>query len=403
MILSDVFEAIERQKMKLESDDFEIEREMLSELPKLDNHALVVSGIRRGGKSTILKQFVRKSGEDFFFLNFEDVKFSQFSFQDYELLDIAIKESGHKILFFDEIQNAEKWELYVRQKLDEKYRVVITGSNSSLLSKELGTKLTGRHIQKELFPFSYSEFLKLKSLENNTENFSQYLFNGGFPEYIKTGNSDIVAQLVSDILYKDIAVRYGIRNVQALKQLFVYIASNAANFLSPSKLISVCQVKSPATVLEYISYLETSYLVCTIPTFSYSLKSQSLLPKKVYLSDNGIINVASLSFSKNLGALLENIVFVHFRRQENNDIYCFNDGTNECDFVINPNSAPYCVQVCYEMTVDNKNREIDGLFAAMNFFKTDKGIIITLNQKDIIIKDGKKVEVVPANEFLLGN
>ena len=168
MILSDVLEAVERQKMKLESDDFEIEREMLSELPKLDNHALVVSGIRRGGKSTILKQFVKKSGEDFFFLNFEDVKFSQFSFQDYELLDIAIKESGHKILFFDEIQNAEKWELYVRQKLDEKYRVVITGSNSSLLSRELGSKLTGRYIQKELFPFSYSEFLKLKLLENNT-------------------------------------------------------------------------------------------------------------------------------------------------------------------------------------------------------------------------------------------
>lgn len=401
MILSDVIEAVERQKMKLESNDFEVEREMLSDLPKLDNHALVVSGIRRCGKSTILKQFVNKIGEDFFFLNFEDVKFSQFSFQDYELLDIAIKKSGKKVLFFDEIQNAEKWELYVRQKLDEKYRVLITGSNSSLLSKELGTKLTGRHIQKELFPFSYSEFLKLKSLENNEDSFSQYLFNGGFPEYIKTGNSDIAAQLVSDILYKDIAIRYGIRNVKSLKQLFVYIASNVANFLSPSKLISVCQVKSPATVLEYISHLETSYLVCTVPTFSYSLKSQSLLPKKVYLTDNGIINIASLSFSKNLGALLENIVFIHFRRQENNEIYCFNDGTNECDFVINPNSAPICVQVCYEMTVDNKKREIDGLFAAMDFFKTGNGVIVTQKQRDVIIKNGKRAEVIPANEFLL--
>ena len=401
MVLSDVIESVERQKIKLEEDDYEVEREMLCDLPKLDAHALVVSGIRRCGKSTIIKQFVKKNGEDFFFLNFEDVKFAQFCAQDYELLDIAIKESGNKILFFDEIQNAEKWELYVRQKLDEKYRVVITGSNSSLLSKELGTKLTGRHIQKELFPFSYSEFLKLKSLENSEENFSQYLFNGGFPEYIKTGNSDIVAQLVSDILYKDIAVRFGVRNVQALKQLFVYLASNTANFLSPSKLTSVCRVKSPATVLEYLSYLETSYLVCTIPTFSYSLKSQSLLPKKIYLSDNGIINIASLSFSKNLGALLENIVFIHFRRRQDNEIYCFNDGNNECDFVINPNSAPICVQVCFEMNADNKHREIDGLFVAMNFFKTDNGAIVTLKQKDIVIKDGKKIAIIPANDFLL--
>ena len=108
-----------------------------------------------------------------------------------------------------------------------------------------------------------------------------------------------------------------------------------------------------------------------------------------------------MSFSKNLGALLENIVFIHFRRRQDSEIYCFNDGNNECDFVINPNSAPICVQICFEMNADNKHREIDGLFAAMNFFKTDNGAIVTLKQKDIVIKDGKKIAIIPANDFLL--
>ena len=128
----------------------------------------------------------------------------------------------------------------------------ITGSNASLLSKELGTKLTGRHISKELFPFSYIEYLRFKSLSPGETSFLAYLNDGGFPEYVKTGNGDILSALFDDILYRDIAVRYGVRDVASLKSLLLYLASNYGNLISANKLAGIISIKSPKTVLEYM-------------------------------------------------------------------------------------------------------------------------------------------------------
>jgi predicted AAA+ superfamily ATPase len=127
---------------------------MLPELPDIRSHALVVNGIRRCGKSTLLRQFVRKLGRPYFYLNFDDIRLAPFSRADYGLIDRAVADSGARLIFFDAVQSADCWELYVRQKLDEGFQVILTGSNASLLSRELGTRLTGRHISKELFPFS---------------------------------------------------------------------------------------------------------------------------------------------------------------------------------------------------------------------------------------------------------
>jgi len=404
MKLSEIQEVGASQKNALEQRELGLERQVLPGLPDIQSHALVVSGIRRCGKSTLLRQFVRKLDRPYFYLNFDDIRFASFSFADFVLVDRVIADSGARLIFFDEIQSADRWELYVRQKIDEGFQVVITGSNASLLSRELGSRLTGRHISKELFPFSYKEFCRFSGLDAGPESFANYLEKGGFPEFLKTGNTDILAQLQSDILYRDIAVRYGIRDATSLRRLFVYLVSNPAQLFSPSRLTGVAGVKSPTTVLEYISYFEAAYLLQLLPCFSWSVKAQSLAPKKAYVADTGFIKTGAVSFSSNYGALLENCVYTSIRLNADifgssnyDDIYYFT-GKNggECDFIVNTRENPSCIQVCWELTQDNQDREINGLLEAMDFFNLDYGTILTFNSEDIIQTAGKKIIVVPA-------
>jgi predicted AAA+ superfamily ATPase len=400
MKLSELRDIAKSQKARLEVLDTGLERDLLPSLPDIQSHALIISGIRRCGKSTLLRQFVKKSGRDYFYFIFDDLRLYDFSQADYQLLDILIAESGGRLLFFDEIQSAPRWELYIRQKLDEGFQVLLTGSNASLLSRELGSKLTGRHISKELFPFSYREYLHFTGQVAGSQSLDAYLLHGGFPEYLKTENTDIIIQLQRDILYRDIAVRYGLRDTSSLYRLFGFLVSNAARLVSPSRLTEITGVKSPSTVLEYFSYFEASYLIQLVPCFAWSLKAQSLSPKKLYISDLGIIRTGSLSFSPDFGALLENLVYTRLRTQ-GHDIFYFTDKTAECDFVVNPRSRDkvLCLQVCYELNPDNQDREIKGLMAALDSFNAAEGLIITGDTQDIIVKDGRKIPVVPAWEW----
>lgn len=163
-------------------------REKLQEIKIYEGFANIITGIRRCGKSTMLHQILSLVSGKSLFLNFEDPRLSAFETDDFRRLDSELKNRKIKNLFFDEIQMLENWELYVRQKLDENFRVIVTGSNAALLSKELGTKLTGRHLSTELFPFSYHEFLRFKKLKNNLNSITTYLKDGGFPEYLKQPN-----------------------------------------------------------------------------------------------------------------------------------------------------------------------------------------------------------------------
>jgi len=396
------------QKVMLERQEQGLIRRSLAELPDIKSHALVVCGIRRCGKSTLLRQFVQKLKRPYFYLNFDDIRLASFSHKDFALIDKVIVELGVKLIFFDEIQSAQKWELYVRHKLDEGFQVVITGSNASLLSRELGSRLTGRHLSRELFPFSYTEFCEFTGVNTGSQSLSKYIEKGGFPEYLKTGNTNILAQLQSDILYRDIAVRYGIRDASSLQRLFVYLVSNPAQLFSPSKLTSVVGVKSPTTVLEYISFFEAAYLIHLLPRFAWSVKAQNLAPKKVYIADTGLIKTGAVSFSGNLGALLENCVYNVLRAKAGSSalpsemgIYYFT-GKNggECDFIFSPHSNPSCIQVCWELTHDNQDREINGLLDAMEFFNLDYGTILTFDTEDIIKTEGKNIDVIPIWKYM---
>ena len=400
MILqSAISQVIETQKANLAQKDPGLKRDALATLPDLSAFALIVSGIRRCGKSTLLFQLLKERYPDALYLNFEDPRLYEFGPTDFARLDESIKASASNVLFFDEIQIIPEWERYVRQKLDEDYKLVITGSNPSLLSRELGTRLTGRHITKELFPFSYHEFCGFRGLSHDKSSLLSYLELGGFPEYLKQGIPEILNQLFEDILIRDIVVRYSLRDVKTLQRLAFYLLSNVSKLITGNRLKTLFEIGSTSTVMEYLSHLEYSYLFQFVPKFSYSLRKQIANPRKVYAIDTGLINVNSGSFSEDDGRKFENLVYLHLR-QKYREIYYFAE-KNECDFVIINNSKLVeAVQVCFELNPDNINRELDGIVEALTLFNADEGFIVTLDQTDRLEKNGKVIHVLPAYHYL---
>lgn len=374
---------------------------MLTELPtNLANHALIIAGIRRCGKSTLLGQLIKNKTEGYLFINFDTPLLYGFEMADFKVLDELIAKNNCKRLFFDEIQVVKGWELYIRQKLDEGFKVIVTGSNATLLSQELGTKLTGRHITKILYPFSFQEFNRFLKLNPDEAALLKYLDKGGFPDYVKTNNQDILTSLFEDILFRDIAVRFGVRDIQSLKRLLLYLVANVGNLVTANKLTQVLGIRSTATILEYFSYFEQTYLLSLMPKFSYSYRAQSVNPRKIYVLDNGLIGAVTPSYSKDSGRKLENAVYWKLR-QKNKTVNYFNETGFECDFVVTQNNeVEELIQVCYDLNHDNSVREERGLLEAMKFFNKESGTIVTMNQRDKILVDGRTIHVIPAFEFL---
>lgn len=397
-LLQEIAEAQKENLLKLKAG---LKRHQLDKMPDLTSHALIISGIRRCGKSTLLHQLIKDKYPDAFYLNFEDPRLYDLELNDFTRLDEVISEGESRELLFDEIQVVEGWERYVRQKLDEGFKTIITGSNASLLSSELGTKLTGRHITKELFPFSWKEFCEFKSAEFSGKSLMTYMETGGFPEYVKSENDDVLHQLFEDILVRDIAVRYGVRDVKTLQRLALYLISNVGNLVTGNKMRSLFGIGATSTVMEYFSYLEQTWLLHFIPKFSYSVRKQSINPRKVYAIDTGLVNVNSKSFSDDYGRILENLVYLHLRRKYK-QIYYFSE-KGECDFVaVEKEEAAEIVQVCYELNPDNLDRELNGLFEALVFFDKEEGLIITQKQNDRFERNGKVAKVVPCHQYFLG-
>jgi predicted AAA+ superfamily ATPase len=391
---------IDSQQNVFKAKITKVEREILSKISVIPGFANIIMGIRRCGKSTLMLQLLKKESDQLIYLNFEDIRLVGFDQSDFLRLEQVIKGKHTKILYFDEIQLVDKWEIFAHQLLNEGYQVFITGSNASLLSKELGTHLTGRHLSLELMPFSFNEFLAFHEEKPTSNNLSRYLKVGGMPEYVKYEEPQILMNLINDILFRDIAVRHGIRDVETLKKLTVYLISNIGRLVSANKLTDVFGIKSATTILEYFGYLSDSYLVEFLPIFSYSIKTQNRNPKKVYTLDNGIAETISLSFSEDEGRKLENLVYQHLRRK-GLEIYYFKD-KKECDFVVREkNSITHLIQVCYDLSMNNQQREINGLLEAMSYFDVSRGTIVTFDQKDEFIFDDKTIEVIPAHFWLM--
>ncbi len=401
--LSVLKQVADEQRLNIKLRDTGLLREKLADLPDITSRALVVSGVRQGGKSVLLSQWLTKKRQDAFYLHFEDFRLSDFEWSDFQSLDMVIRDSRKRVLFFEEIQVVASWELYVGKKLDEGFCVVCTNSNASWLNQAPGAKLAEKYISKELFPFSYREFLQYKVLKKGTHSLVQYLDQGGFPEYLKTGNPNVWSALFNDIIHRDIIVRHGVRDVSSLKRLVSYLMSHVGNLVTASKLKQILSIKTTVTVLEYFSYIEQTYLVHFLPKFSHSLKSQMINPRKIYVVDPGFIRVASTLFTKDKGYLLENCIYGHLKRT-GYDLYYFSENGCECDFVVMKNGqVKQLVQVCYELNPENTAREQKGLKAAMDSFGVDKGWMVTFRDKGTYAQGEQQVKIVPAYEYLLEN
>ncbi|WP_318678051.1 ATP-binding protein [Treponema sp.] len=395
-----------RQTKEMENSDKKLSvRRTSVEIPSaLNEFARIITGIRRSGKSTFVNQDFLKTDRNAFYLNFDDPALYGFSASDFVILEEAIERfqnenKGSKAVYFDEIQIVEGWEVFVNSQLRKGNLVTVTGSNASLLSYELGTRLTGRHLDYELFPFNFDEYCKLRKCDKTSESFKHFLEEGGFPEYLIYNRTDILKRLFEDILMRDVIVRYGIKDVRSVKMLSVYLASNCGNLITGSKLSAQLGLKTTATILEYLSFLEQCYLFFFVPKFNYSAKAQSVNPKKVYCIDTGMIQNVTLSINADMGRVFENAVFIELRRRTKN-IWYYSEAAFECDFLYGRDVVPEnAVQVCYELTSENKEREVRGLVETCKKFPGVKPLIVTFNQNDKISYGGMIVEAVPAVEF----
>ncbi len=392
---TDIEAVVSRQLKDLDAQE-SYDREALAGVVDVkENFATIITGIRRCGKSTLVSQMMRQFSSKSLYLNFDTPRLFGFTIDDFVILDMVISDNNPEYLFFDEIQIVEGWELYVRGKLDEGYKVVVTGSNASLLGRELGTKLTGRHLEKTLFPFSFSEYVGFRGLDLSSESFNSYLNEGGFPAYLRTYDESVLENMYTDILYRDIMVRYNLRDEHAVKNLALFLMANVGNIVSATKLTQTIKVKTSKTVLEYFDYMENAYLFSFVRKFSYSFKSQVLNPRKVYAIDTGLQRVVSPSASADSGRRLENAVFLQLRRM-GKDVYYYNDKGYECDFVVCEHGAPVSlIQVCEVLNYENEAREVNGLVEAMNALNVADGMILTKEQTDVIMVNGRAINVVP--------
>ncbi len=373
----------------------------------------VISGIRRSGKSTLLLQLMQEYKE-YSYMNFDDERLLNFSVSDFEeLLSVFAKFTKSKVLFFDEIQNIEGWERFIRRIFDEGYKIFITGSNAKLLSSELATHLTGRYIKIELYPFSFGELLSYHNinyqrLSSSTRSeimslFDNYLLTGGFPEMIKYDDDEFLFRVYEDILYKDLIVRYKIKNIKQFKNLSQYLFTNFTNSISYNSLKSVLNIKSATTVQEYISYLEESYLLFELYKYDFSLKKQFVSNKKVYTIDNGIRNKVALRFSTDKGRFLENMVFIELRRRQKKFYFYKTSKNLEIDFLYNENEQFHLLQVSYGLDdLKTREREIKAIVDAAGELTQTKNLLLTYNEEDTLVDNNVEIKILPVWKWLLG-
>lgn len=415
-------EIVQEQHRVLEESNDSIKRDRLDNITKALHlpHIIAIVGMRRSGKSTLMQQALPKTAiNHVYYLDFEDERLIDFTVNDFNLLyEIFLELYGEQtVFFFDEIQIVEGWESYVRRMYKSKHKFIITGSSAELLSSELSTKLTGRHITIELLPFSFKEYLtftenkvdiskplltKERGLLKNA--LLKYLEFGGIPEYLKYKDPLILKGIYENILYKDVIVRYEIKAVKAIRELSLWLLSNPGGLVSYSKLKNTLQLGSVNTVKNYIYYLENAYLIFTIDRYDFSVIKQTNSQKKIYAVDTGIMETIGFQFSKNLGKYLENIVYLELRRRNGAEIYYYKTKNDlEVDFCLRQGRAVTAlIQVAEHLhTEKTRERETKALLTAMDELNVAEGLIITLDHSEEIRVANRLIKVVAIVPWLL--
>ena len=379
-------------------------------------------GSRRTGKTYYLYQLISKllltvNKENILYINFEDERLNLKS-EDLHLIIDAYYElypenKAALYIFFDEVQNISNWEKFVRRLYDTVSKnIIITGSSSKLLGKEIASSLRGRAIWYELFPLTFSEYLHFQNIDADdryssrnkakiVKAYANYLFNGGFPEVIFYDAQLRLKTLQSYLdvmIYRDIIEKYDVKNSASLRYFIKKSLANVSNTISVNKLFNELKslgVKiSKDTIYDYINYVQDCYLLYLVNIYSESINVQQTNEKKLYCVDTGLVNSVSFKFSQNTGRMLENEVFMQLRSKGEQVFYY--KRKNECDFVVQRNEKIYAAyQVAFELNETNRERETKGLLEALNFFQLDEGYILTMDQTDNIEMEGKLLKVRP--------
>lgn len=375
---------------------------------------VVISGIRRCGKSSLLyliKEAMNLSNPDYCYLNLDDERI----IPDIDILDRVFNlhiEMYQKepVFFLDEIQNIPHWEKFVNRMYEQDIKIFVTGSNAHLLSSEISTSLTGRNKQIELFPFSFAEYLrfnkKIYDLDKLTSkskallinDFNHYMQTGGFPLVVKEDDTEIINAYFQDIIYRDIVARYRLTQVNEIKQIGLYLASNVGKLFSYATLQRISGIKSSSSIKNYLGYYRQSYLFFYLKKFDFSIQKQMMNSKKAYSIDPAFANRLGFAFSENKGRLIENIVYIELLRR-GKEVYYYS-GKNECDFLIKEGFNITCaIQVCYQLDETNQQREYNGLQEAMQTYHLKTGLMITAETENIVPTD--QIQIVPIWKWLL--
>ncbi len=358
---------------------------------------VVITGLRRVGKSTLLQQLRESAPQSDYYFNFDDDRLIHFELKDFQkLLELFIELYGiQKIFYFDEIQNIEGWETFVRRLHDQGNKIYITGSNATLFSQELGTRLTGRYIQIELYPYSFCEVVRhvLPNIDFpiTTEErglyakaFASYFYSGGIPSYFNSQDVVLLQTLYESVLYRDIISRYKLTNDRPIKELVYYLSSNVGKEFSYSGLAKMIGLGSATTISDYCYFLSMSYLCYTVTRFSHSLAKQQHHNKKCYFVDHAMAKALGFRSTEDKGRFLENLVYIELRRR-GGEIY-FHKEERECDFIVRRQGAiSEAYQVCTELyNPTTREREIAGLMEALQSYNLERGVILTEHQEENI-------------------
>jgi predicted AAA+ superfamily ATPase len=377
------------QKRELENRRQEtyVERKMSISWDLGDDLIKVITGPRRAGKSFYGVHLIQKTGS-YGYINFDDERLT--AVEDYDEIVTAVNTiyDHPRYLFFDEIQNLPRWEMFVNRLQRQGFRLLITGSNANLLSSELATHLTGRHASLVLFPFSFGEVLAASEGERTEIEkmamLDAYSEQGGYPEPLlkKIDRRDYLRNLLQSTLYKDIVKRFRIRSVQGIEDLTLYLMSNIAREYSFNALSAVTKCRSVHTIDKYIRYLQEAYLVFSLPRFSFKVKDQTGHNKKIYCIDNGLAVSAGFRFSADRGALYENLVAVALKKEEIAGrislFYWKSPQNEEVDFIIKEGlHVTRLIQVCSDITNPKTlKREMRALLKASQELHCDELLLL---------------------------
>jgi len=400
-----------------------IERDELKEVLSLMhlNKVKVITGVRRSGKSTLIYQVIsklleRKEPNSIVLMNFDDARLATVDFEDIFNTYLEHQKPSEINIFLDEVHNSKNWVSSVRKLIDlRKANIFVTDSSSYFIPIDYARILTGRKISIEVYPLSFKEFLRFRNIKLDpygTEEKARirgylrdYIRVGGFPEVVLSDWSigkRILIEYFDDIITKDVASRYR-ADYGKIRDIAYYLISNIGQRVTLRKIRNIFKI-GLETAQKYLHYLETVYLIFQVKAFSEKVKEQLISPRKIYAVDVGMANIAGFKITENMGQALENIVYLELKRR-GYEVYYLKINDKEVDFIaMKERRVKEIINVCYDPTEEKtKKREIESLTAALKKLKARKGLIITWEQEERIIKGEREIKLIPAYKWLMLN